>query len=127
MANMTPIHSDNAPPAVGPYSQAIVANGMVYCSGQGGIDPQTRKVVEGGVEAQTAQVFNNLRAVLEAAGSSLDKVVKTTVFLKDMSDFAAMNAVYASFFPGTPPARSTVEATAPVAGMLVEIEVIALA
>ncbi len=122
----TPIHTDNAPPAVGPYSQAIVANGMVYCSGQGGIDPKTRKVVEGGVQAQTTQVLTNLRAVLEAAGSSLDKVVKTTVFLKSMSDFAAMNEIYATFFPGTPPARSTVEATAPVAGMLVEIEVIAL-
>ena len=124
--NKTPIHSDNAPAAVGPYSQAIVANGLVFCSGQGGLDPKTGKLVDGGIQAQTTQVLTNLRSVLEAAGSSLDNVVKTTVFLKDMSDFAAMNQTYASFFPGTPPARSTVQATAPLPGMLVEIELIAL-
>lgn len=121
----TPIQTSSAPAAVGPYSQAIVANGFVFCSGQGGIDPATRTLVEGGVQAQTTQVLTNLRSVLEAAGSGLDKVVKTTVYLKDMADFAAMNEVYASFFTGVKPARTTIQAVPPL-NLLVEIEVIAL-
>jgi 2-iminobutanoate/2-iminopropanoate deaminase len=101
------IHTDNAPAAVGPYSQGIDAGNLVFCSGQAGLDPATGQLVEG-VEAQTRQIFSNLSAVLEAAGLSLDDVVKTTVFLADMADFKAMNAIYATFFGETPPARSTV-------------------
>jgi 2-iminobutanoate/2-iminopropanoate deaminase len=120
------VHTEAAPPAVGPYSQAVVANGLVYTAGQLGLDPQTRALVAGGVEAQTKQALTNLRSVLEAAGSGMDRVVKTTVFLKDMDDFAAMNAVYASFFAADPPARSAVQvARLPLDG-LVEIEAVAL-
>src|SRR5690606_20553423 len=101
--------TDKAPAAVGPYSQAIVANGMVFTAGQVPLDPSTGKLVEGDIRAQTTQVLKNVQAVLEAAGSSLDKVVKTTVFLKDLNDFAAMNETYAQFFTNQPPARSTVQ------------------
>jgi len=118
------IATDNAPGAVGPYSQGIVSGDFVFTSGQIGLDPATGKLVEGGIEAQTAQVFKNLRGVLEAAGTSLEHVVKATVFLADMGDFAAMNGVYAEQFGDAPPARSTFEAKPPV-GALVEIELIA--
>ena len=118
------ISTDKAPAAVGPYSQAVRVGDLVFTAGQVALDPATGKLVEGGIEEQTRQVLQNLAAVLEAAGSSLDKVVKTTVFLKDMGDFAAMNAVYAEFFPTDPPARSTVEVSALALGALVEIEAI---
>ena len=122
-----PVQSDAAPKALGPYSQAIVAGGMVYCAGQIPLDPQSGQVVEGGIGAQTHQVLKNLRAVLGAAGSSLDRAVKTTVFLKSMDSFAAMNDVYAGYFGSTPPARTTVEVARLPRDVLVEIEVVALA
>lgn len=121
------IATDKAPKALGPYSQAISANGLVFCSGQVAIDPGTNNVIHGDVSAQTERVLKNLTAVLEAAGSSLDKVVKTTVFLKNMGDFAAMNEVYGRFFSAKPPARSTVEVARLPKDVLVEIDVIALA
>lgn len=122
---MKRIHTDNAPAAVGPYSQGIDAGNLVFCSGQAGLDPATGQLVEG-VEAQTRQIFSNLSAVLEAAGLSLDDVVKTTVFLADMADFKAMNAIYATFFGETPPARSTVAVKGLPIGALVEIDAIAV-
>lgn len=125
-SNRTPVHSDAAPKAIGPYSQAIVANGLVFCSGQTPIDPATGNLVEGGIEAQTQQVFKNLIAVLAAAGTDLDHVVKSNVFLKDMNNFAAMNGVYASHFKGAPPARSTVEVARLPKDCMVEIEMVAL-
>ncbi|CAG0972110.1 aminoacrylate peracid reductase [Anaerolineales bacterium] len=120
------VHTDKAPKAVGPYSQAIRTDTMVYTAGQLGFDPSTGQFVAGGVEEQTRQVLTNLKHVLEAAGSSLGQVVKTTVFLKDMADFQKMNAVYAEFFPENPPVRSTVAVAGLPAGGLVEIEVVAL-
>ncbi len=109
-----------------PYNQAIVASGFVFVAGQLGLEPGSTTVVEGGIGAQTEQVFSNLRAILEAAGSSLDQIVKTTVFLCNLDDFAAMNEVYASHIGDMPPARSTVEIGKLPAGALVEIEAIAL-
>ena len=120
------IQTDNAPAAIGPYSQAIKANGFVYVSGQIPIDPQTGEFVAGGIAEQTARVLKNLTAVLEAAGSSLEQVVKTTVFLADMKEFAGMNEVYAGFFPIPPPARSTVAAAGLPRDARVEIEAVAL-
>jgi len=116
-----------APQAIGPYSQAVVAGGFVYASGQIPIDPQTGEFVAGGVAEQTEQVLRNLSKVLEAAGTSLDRVVKTTVFLADMNDFAAMNEVYGRHFPADPPARSTVQAARLPRDARVEIDVVALA
>jgi 2-iminobutanoate/2-iminopropanoate deaminase len=116
-----------APGAIGPYSQAIIANGFVFLSGQVALDPASGQLVEGDIEAQTERVMANLAAVLEAAGSGFDKVVKTTVFLKDMGEFARMNAVYAKFFPAPSPARSTVEAARLPRDVRVEIDLIALA
>ena len=110
-----------------PYNQAIVANGLVFVAGQLGVDPGSGEVVEGGIGAQTERVFANLKAILEAAGASLDAIVKTTVFLTNLDDFAGMNEVYARSIGGTPPARSTVEVGRLPAGALVEIEAIALA
>ena len=110
-----------------PYNQAIVANGLVFVAGQLGVDPATGQVVEGGIGPQTERVFANLQAILEAAGSSLDSVVKTTVFLTNLDDFAGMNEVYARSIGGTPPARSTVEVGRLPAGAIVEIEAIAVA
>ena len=110
-----------------PYNQAIVANGLVFVAGQLGVDPATGQVVEGGIGPQTERVFANLKAILEAAGSSLDAVVKTTVFLTNLDDFAGMNEVYARSIGSTPPARSTIEIGRLPAGALVEIEAIALA
>ena len=109
-----------------PYNQAIVANGFVFVAGQLGIDPTTGNVVDGGITAQTEQLFANLRGILEAAGSSIDQIVKTTVFLSRLDDFAQMNEVYAASIGDMPPARSTVEVGKLPAGALVEIEAIAL-
>jgi 2-iminobutanoate/2-iminopropanoate deaminase len=120
------IESPDAPKPVGPYSQAIVAGGLVFCAGQIPLDPATGKLVEGPIEVQTERVLANLQAVLAAAGSSLAKVVKATVFLADLDDFAAMNAVYARHFSSDPkPARSTIQAARLPAGARVEIEVVA--
>jgi 2-iminobutanoate/2-iminopropanoate deaminase len=120
------VSTENAPGAIGPYSQAIKANGMVFCSGQIPIDPATGNFVSEDVAEQTVQVFRNLEAVLEAAGSALDKVVKTTVFLSDMNDFAAMNEVYGRYFTDNKPARATVQAARLPRDAKVEIECIAL-
>lgn len=120
------VSTEKAPKAIGPYSQAILAEDLVYTSGQLGLDPATMELVEGGIEAQTRQVLTNLRHVLEIADSGLNFVIKTTVFLQDMGDFAKMNAVYAEFFPENPPARSTVQVAALPKGGLVEIECVAL-
>ena len=120
------IGTPDAPQAIGPYSQAVKANGLVFSSGQIPIDPATGQPVTGGIAEQTERVLRNLAAVLSAAGSSLDRVVKTTVFLKDMAEFAAMNEVYARFFPQQPPARSTMEAARLPKDVLVQIDVIAL-
>jgi 2-iminobutanoate/2-iminopropanoate deaminase len=121
------IQTDSAPKAIGPYSQAIKANGFIFTSGQVALDAATMQVVEGGIREQTERVMRNLAAVLEAAGSHLDRVVKTTVFLADMNEFAAMNEVYGSFFGDVPPARSTVEVKRLPRDVRVEIDVIALA
>ena len=120
------IQTDDAPAAVGPYSQAIKTDQFVYTAGQVPLDPATGKLVEGDIQVQTRQVLVNLKAVLIAAGASLDTVVKTTVFLQDMGDFAAMNAVYAEFFGTTPPARSAVQVAALPLRARVEIEAVAL-
>ncbi len=119
------IATQKAPGAVGPYSQAIRAGDLVFTAGQLGFDPATGELVEGGIREQTRQVLKNIAAVLEAAGSSLDRVVKTTVFIEDMGDFGAMNEVYGEFFASEPPARSTVEAGLAL-GALVEIDAIAI-
>ncbi len=119
------IHTDHAPKALGPYSQATTFGSLVFCSGQIALDPQTGEIVPDGVEDQTRQVLNNLQAVLEQAGSSLDKVLKTTVFIKDMNDFARVNAVYATYFTAQMPARSCVEVARLPKDVLVEIELIA--
>ena len=123
------VKTNAAPGALGPYSQAIVAGGMVYCAGQIPLDPATGTIVSGGIAQQTEQVLKNLRAVLKAAGSDLDRAVKTTVFIKNMNDFAAMNEVYgrSEYFGSQPPARSTVEVARLPRDVLVEIEVTALA
>jgi 2-iminobutanoate/2-iminopropanoate deaminase len=118
--------SEKAPRAIGPYSQAVRIEDLVFTAGQIGLNPATMELVDGGIEAQTRQVLTNLKHVLEAAGSGLNYVIKTTVFLKDMADFAAMNAVYAEFFGENPPARSTVAVASLPKGALVEIECVAL-
>ncbi len=122
-----PVSTSDAPRAIGPYSQGVKAGGFVFVSGQVAIDPATNQLIEGDIRAQTERVLKNVAAILEAAGSSLDQVVKTTVFLKNMEDFAPMNEVYATFFAAEPPARATVEASKLPKDMLVEIEAIALA
>ena len=119
------ISTSSAPAAVGAYSQGIIANGFVFTAGQIPLIPGKPNLREGGIEAQTRQSMNNIKSVLEAAGSGLDKVVKTTVFLADINDFAAFNAVYSEFFPVDPPARSTVQAGGLPVGALVEIEAVA--
>jgi len=121
------VQTDSAPKAIGPYSQAIKANGFVFASGQIPLDPQTMEIVEGGIREQTERVMTNLSAVLRAAGTSLDSVVKTTVFLSDLSDFVEMNETYGKFFGEVPPARATVEVSRLPRNVKVEIEVIALA
>ena len=120
------IQTERAPQAIGPYSQAVKARGLVYASGQIPIDPATGQFVPGGITEQTEQVLKNVAAVLEAAGTGLDRIVKTTVFLADMEEFAAMNEVYAKFFTNEPPARATVQAAGLPRNARVEIEVIAL-
>lgn len=124
---MESIHTDRAPQAIGPYSQAIKANGFIFASGQIPLDPATMRIVEGGIEEQTGRVLDNLQAVLEAAGSSLDRVVKTTVYLADMNEFAAMNEIYARYFSATKPARATVQVARLPRDVKVEIDVVALA
>lgn len=120
------VTSENAPKAIGPYSVAIQTENLVFCSGQLGLDPATGELIAADVAAQTRQALTNLKNVLEAAGSGLENVVKTTVFLKDMADFPKMNAVYGEFFPANPPARSTIAVAGLPKGGLVEIEAIAL-
>jgi len=121
------ISTEKGPKAIGPYSQAVRANGFVYISGQGALDPATGALVTGGIAEQTARALDNLKAIVEAAGSSLDHAVKATVFLKDMNDFAAMNEVYARYFPKNKPARTTVEVARLPLDLRVEIDLIALA
>jgi 2-iminobutanoate/2-iminopropanoate deaminase len=120
------ISTDRAPKAIGPYSQAIRANGFIFTAGQIALDPRTGQLAEGDVARQTTRVLENLRGIIEAAGSSLDRAVKATVYLKDMSDFNAMNEVYARYFPIDPPARSTVEASRLPRDVRVEIDLIVL-
>ncbi len=122
------IQTDQAPKAIGPYSQAIkIKSGeMIFTAGQLGIDPASGNLVDGGITAQTRQALQNLQAILRAAGSDLDQVVKTTVFLQDFNDFAVMNGIYAEFFPQNPPARSTVQVARLPKDGLIEIEAIAL-
>jgi 2-iminobutanoate/2-iminopropanoate deaminase len=121
------IATDQAPQAIGPYSQAIRAAGLIFTSGQVAIDPATQQVIAGDVSAQTERVLKNLAAILQASGSSLEKVLRCTVFLKNMGDFAAMNEVYGRYFKQAPPARSTVEVARLPKDVLVEIDVIAQA
>ncbi len=121
------IATEQAPKAIGPYSQAIRAQGLIFTSGQIAIDPTTQQVVAGDVSAQTDRVLKNLAAILQASGSSLEKVLRCTVFLKNMGDFVAMNEVYGRYFKQAPPARSTVEVARLPKDVLVEIDVIALA
>jgi 2-iminobutanoate/2-iminopropanoate deaminase len=121
------IATDQAPKAIGPYSQAIRAGGLIFTSGQVALDPATQQVITGDVAAQTDRVLKNLSAVLAAAGSAMDKVLRCTVFLKNMGDFGAMNEVYGRYFTEKPPARSTVEVARLPKDVLVEIDVIALA
>jgi 2-iminobutanoate/2-iminopropanoate deaminase len=123
----TIVSTDRAPKAIGPYSQGVIANGFVFVSGQIPLDPATGQIVAGGIAEQTAQVFENMKNVLEAAGSSLEQAVKTTVYLKDMGDFAPMNEVYGRYFPANPPARATVEAARLPRDVRIEIDCIATA
>jgi 2-iminobutanoate/2-iminopropanoate deaminase len=120
------ISTSGAPKAIGPYSQAVVYNGLVYLSGQIPLDPESGQVIAGDIAAQTHRVMRNLKAVLEAAGSSLEHVLKTTVFLKDMAEFAAMNQVYGEYFTANPPARATVEVARLPKDVRVEIEAVAI-
>jgi len=120
------ISTDRAPKAIGPYSQAVIVNGLAFLSGQIPIDPETNQLIDGDVTAQTVRVLENLKIVLEACGSSLEQVVKTTVFVKDLSEFATINATYARYFPENPPARATVEAARLPRDVRVEIECVAV-
>ena len=120
------VTTDKAPKAIGPYSQAIRASGFIFTAGQIALDPATGQLAEGDVARQTTRVLENLKGIVEAAGSSLDRTVKATVYLKDMSDFTAMNEVYARYFPNDPPARSTVEASRLPRDVRVEIDLIVL-
>jgi 2-iminobutanoate/2-iminopropanoate deaminase len=126
MAELRIVQTDQAPAAIGPYSQGIVANGFVYTAGQIPLDPATGTLVEGDIATQTERVMQNVQAVLQAAGADLSTVVKTTVFLRDMGDFAAMNEVYGRWFAGHAPARSTVQAARLPRDVAVEIEAIAV-
>ena len=119
------IRTPNAPQPIGPYSQAVVANGFVYVAGQGAVDPSTGKIVAGGIAEQTRQTLENIRHILEAAGCTMDDVVSNTVYMVNLGDFAAMNAVYAEYFLGTPPARTTVGVASLPGGTAVEITTIA--
>ena len=119
------VHTNHAPAAVGPYSQAVKTDGMVFTAGQIALDPATGKLVEGGIEEQTRQVMENLKAVLNESGASFDSVIKTTIFIIDMADFAALNAIYGEYFSDAPPARSTVAVAGLPLGGRVEIEMVA--
>ncbi len=119
------VATEKAPRAIGPYSQAVISQGLVFVSGQIPLDPATGQMIEGDIAAQTERVLENLRAILEACGSSLERVVKTTVYLADLDDFPRMNEVYARYFPSAPPARATVEASRLPRGARVEIEAVA--
>jgi 2-iminobutanoate/2-iminopropanoate deaminase len=121
------VYTDRAPKAVGPYSQGICAGDFVFTSGQVGLDPATGKMVAGGTTAQARRIMENLRAILEAANSDFSKVVKVTVYLSDINDFAEFNEVYSEYFPSDPPARSAFQVAALPLGALVEIEMVALA
>lgn len=121
------ISTEHAPAAIGPYSQAVRANGFVFLSGQIPLDPVSGSMVEGDIEAQTRQVMKNLDAVLAAAGTSFDKVVRATIYLTDLADFAKVNAIYGERFPNAPPARATVQVAALPRGSKVEIDLVALA
>jgi len=121
-----PVATDRGPKAIGPYSQAVKANGFVFLSGQIALDPRTQQIVEGDISAQTERVLENLKGIVEASGSSLQRVVNTTVFLTDMREFAAMNEVYSRYFVTHPPARSTVEVARLPRDVRVEIDLIAL-
>jgi len=121
------VSTNKGPKAIGPYSQAVKANGFIFTAGQVAFDPATGEIAQGDVARQTERVMENLKAIVEAAGSSLDRAVKATVFLKDMNDFAAMNEVYARYFPANPPGRSTVEVARLPRDVRVEIELIVLA
>lgn len=125
-SDRTIVSTPQAPAAIGPYSQAVKSGGFVFCSGQTPLNPATGQLVEGGIEVQTRQVMQNLSQVLAAAGSSFEQVVKTTIFLTNMADFAKVNEIYGSFFAAAPPARSTVQVAALPLGAAVEIEMIAL-
>jgi 2-iminobutanoate/2-iminopropanoate deaminase len=120
------ISTDRAPKAIGPYSQAVVVNGLAFLSGQIPIDPETNQLIQGDVVAQTVRVLENMKIVLEACGSSLAQVVKTTVFVKDLGEFATINETYSKYFPENPPARSTVEAARLPRDVRVEIECVAM-
>ena len=121
------ISSNEAPGSIGPFSQAVRANGFVFVSGQVALDPSTQKVIDGDVSAQTERTLRNVAAILRAAGSGLEKVVRAGVYLRNMNDFAAMNAVYARYFPAEPPARTTIEVSRLPLDVLVEVDVVALA
>jgi 2-iminobutanoate/2-iminopropanoate deaminase len=121
------ISTEKGPKALGPYSQAVKANGLIFTAGQGPVDPVTGKLVEGDTAAQTQRVMENLKTIVEASGSSLDRAVKATVYLKDMQDFAAMNEVYGRYFPQNPPARTTIQAARLPLDIRVEIDLIVLA
>ena len=122
----TTVATEHAPAAIGPYAQAVAAGDFVFCSGQIPLDPTTNQLVEGGVEIQTRRVLDNLAAVLQAGGSSLQQVVKTTIFLQDMDDFATVNTIYAEYFGSEPPARATVQVARLPRDVRIEIEAIAL-
>jgi len=126
MTEKMTIKTEKAPQAIGPYSQGILTGNFVFTAGQISLDPETGEIVPGGIEAETRRVLQNLSSVLEAAGSSLDRVVKTTVFLRDMGDFARMNSVYAEFFTRSFPARSTVQVAALPKNAAIEIEAVAI-
>jgi 2-iminobutanoate/2-iminopropanoate deaminase len=119
------IHTDSAPKAIGPYSQAVVWNELVFLSGQIPLDPATGALVEGGIEEQTVRVLENLKAVLEASGAGFDTVLKTTIYVKDLGDFAKVNEIYGRYFPSNPPARATVEVARLPRDVKVEIDAIA--
>lgn len=123
----TRLSSERIPPAIGPYSQAIRAGGFIFCSGIVALSPDTGSLIEGGIEAEVRQALDNLSALLEDVGSSLEAVVKTTVFLADIADFPLFNDIYAGYFPSDPPARSTVQVAALPLGARIEVEAIALA
>jgi len=121
------VTTDRGPKAIGPYSQAVKANGFVFVSGQIAIDPATQQLIQGDIQQQTERVMENLKGIVMAAGSSMDKVVRTTVFLADMNEFAAMNEIYGKYFPAAPPARATVQVARLPRDVRVEIDVVALA